>query len=109
MGAEWFQTEARGATAKEAFTGAVERAQHERGHSGYSGTIAEKHEGFIEVTVDPSMRVAEFVKAVYNAIGDSPANSYVAKALDIADNKWGPAACVKLGEGRWGFFGFASS
>jgi hypothetical protein len=42
MGAANFETVSSGKTAKEAFSRAVERAQYEYGHGGYSGTIAEK-------------------------------------------------------------------
>ena len=41
MGACEFGTTSEGATAKEAFKRAVEDAQYEHGHGGYSGTIAE--------------------------------------------------------------------
>jgi hypothetical protein len=44
MGACDFTTVAWGRTPKEAFSAAVEDAQWEHGHGGYSGTIAEKHD-----------------------------------------------------------------
>ena len=43
MGACDFGVRAKGKTAKEAFNNAVEEAQYESGHGGYTGTIAEKH------------------------------------------------------------------
>ncbi|WP_114579033.1 hypothetical protein [Saliphagus sp. LR7] len=42
MGAVIFETFAFGTTADEAFTSAVKDAKHMHGHSGYTGTIAEK-------------------------------------------------------------------
>ncbi|MFC4987374.1 hypothetical protein [Saliphagus infecundisoli] len=42
MGTVTFKTLAFGATADEAFTGAVEDSKHRHGHNGYTGTIAEK-------------------------------------------------------------------
>ena len=42
MGACTFETTAKGATARQAFSAAVAAAQYERGHGGYTGTIAEK-------------------------------------------------------------------
>ena len=43
MGANTFETVGRGKTAQAAFTAAKSHAQWERGHGGYTGTIAEKH------------------------------------------------------------------
>ena len=43
MGATTFITVGWGRGAREAFNAAVEHAQYEHGHGGYSGTIAEKH------------------------------------------------------------------
>ena len=43
MGGCTFYNEVEGKTAKAAFTRAVEDAQYESGHGGYTGTIAEKH------------------------------------------------------------------
>src|SRR5271157_2358261 len=55
-GAVDFQTVGKGKTVQEAFNDAVSEAQYEKGHGGYSGTIAEKH-GFVLIKppagVDP--------------------------------------------------------
>jgi fatty acid/phospholipid biosynthesis enzyme len=42
MGAETFVTKAKGATAREAFQAAIQQAQWQHGHNGYTGTITEK-------------------------------------------------------------------
>lgn len=82
MGANTFLTEARGSTAQEAFDSAVAAAQYDHGHSGYTGTIAEKS-SFKVVTGDPDP--------------------------DRFDDKWGPAGCIALGDDLFVFFGWASS
>ncbi len=96
MGAQTFMTAARGKTAREAFQNAVDAAQYERGHGGYTGTIAEKH----EFTV---LRVPE----------NATPWQYAATLMNNDDHrisdKWGPAGCVKLDTDRYLFFGWASS
>lgn len=52
MGACDFAAAAHGKTAREAFARAVERAQWEHGHGGYTGTVAEKHD-FVEFQLPP--------------------------------------------------------
>jgi hypothetical protein len=96
MGAEVFETIAHGSTAKEAFDLAVEEAKYENGHSGYTGTIAEKNSF-----------------TMYDGPDDLSAFDISKKMLDEDDesiaDKWGPAGCVKMAEGRYLFFGWASS
>lgn len=55
MGACDFETRSRGKTARDAFRVAVEDAQYESGHGGYTGTIAEKS-GFVMIDVDAEVR-----------------------------------------------------
>ena len=96
MGAESFITYARGDTAEEAFRAAVSEAQWDYGHSGYSGTIAEK-DGFVMIALPTGEDPCDFAFALINnddsRIGD----------------KWGPAGCIDLGKGKYLFFGWASS
>lgn len=66
--------------AQKAFREAVEDARHERGHGGYSGTIAEK-DGFTIRSRTPMSR--------------SEANAFVARDEDRND-KWGPAYAVPV-------------
>ena len=103
MGAEQFKTVAHGATVKEAFDYAVNEAQYDYGHAGYTGTIAEKDE--------------------YTVISDTAgksrdeANELADKLLrdsdERIDDKWGPAGAIRFNvEGQqpgWLFFGWASS
>jgi hypothetical protein len=95
MGAAQFTTTAEGKDAKEAFKNAVEEAGYEYGHGGYTGTIAEKS-SFVMVPsmtgVDPHKYANELIEKGDSRIGD----------------KWGPAGCISLGEGKFLFFGYAS-
>lgn len=96
MGVETFETVATGATAREAFYAARAEAQHEHGHGGYTGTIAEKG-SFVTLTPPEGEKPLDFARRLIN------------EADERIDNKWGPAGCVKLGDGKWLFFGWASS
>lgn len=96
MGANTFMMVAEGKTAKQAFEAAVADAKHDYGHAGYTGTIAEKRT-FVLVT-PPA--------------GADP-RAYANKLIDDGDrridDKWGPAGVIALGDGKWLFFGWASS
>jgi hypothetical protein len=96
MGAAEFFTVAKGANAQEAFNNAVEQAQYDHGHSGYTGTIAEKGE----------------FKMVSCPHGKNPsihADDLMEDEDHFCNDKWGPAACIELGNGEYLFFGWASS
>ncbi|MCJ8332420.1 MAG: hypothetical protein HRT89_21215 [Lentisphaeria bacterium] len=95
MGAETFMTQANGKSAQDAFNAAVEDANYEHGHGGYTGTIAEK----CNFTTIPSTEENSY--------------DYAEKLIDEGDeridDKWGPAGCIELGSDRYLFFGWASS
>ena len=95
MGACNFTDYGTGATAKEAFNGARETAQYDHGHSGYTGTIAEK-DSFVMIDLPEGKE----------------AGDYIDELLDNADSrisdKWGPAGCIKTGDDTYLFFGWAS-
>ncbi len=100
MGACNFYCSATGKTASEAFSYAVEKAQYDFGHAGYTGSIAEK-DSFVSIPLPE---------------GEDPLR-YADQLLDAGDpridDKWGPAGCIKTGEKRDGedvflFFGWAS-
>lgn len=97
MGGCTFQTVATGKTAAEAFRAAREQAQYDNGHAGYTGTIAEKHK-FVMVTTE-KLAVAD---------AEALAEKLIDKCDPRIDDKWGPAGCVGLTDGRWLFFGWAS-
>lgn len=96
MGAETFESYAAGKTAAEAFSDAVEQAAYDHGHSGYSGTIAEKH-SFVMIKCPAGQDSHEFA-SILIADGDARIN-----------DKWGPAGCIALGGDKYLFFGWASS
>ena len=104
MGAEDFSDVARGKDAQEAFRSAVEEAQYEYGHGGYTGSIAEKH-GFIMVAREPL--ASEEARKLKSRMEEED---------DRYNDKWGPACCVELleespvkGSRLFWFFGIASS
>lgn len=98
MGAEEFSNVVRGKTAREAFELAVENAQYEHGHGGYSGTIAEK----------------DSFKMVYTG-KMLKEQAYAFRDTDESAEKWGPAYCIELdlplvdGKRTFLFFGLSSS
>jgi hypothetical protein len=89
-----------GPDAKTCFRRAVESAQWEHGHGGYTGTLAEKH-GF--VMIEPPVRN---LKAAYKRAHELVMD-------DRVSDKWGPAGCIRVGAGKrphgFLFFGWASS
>jgi len=96
MGAEAFYRKSSGKSPDEAFGNAVRQAQYDHGHSGYTGTIAEKME-FVEIPLpegkDPRAFADELIENDDERVAD----------------KWGPAGCIKLGPDEYLFFGWASS
>ncbi len=106
MGACDFTTFSKGKNAEEAFQNARERALQNEGddYEGYSGTIAEKH-SFVMIAV-PS----DFWPDIHP---QKRATEYAYKLMTDADrridDKWGPAGCIRVEEGAFLFFGYASS
>jgi hypothetical protein len=107
MGASEFYNFGFGKTAKEAFGLVVEQAQYDHGHSGYSGTIAEKH----TFTMIPLLE---------NKDPEDYAEQLIRDSDDRVDDKWGPAGCIEVpltdkdkkdhpGLKKFLFFGWASS
>jgi hypothetical protein len=99
MGGEWFETESEGETVQDAFNKAVEQAEYDHGHSGYTGTIAEKPD-FILIPA------SEYV-------GRDP-RDFVKHLIDTRDEKWirgkwEEATAIQTGPNKWLFFGVASS
>ena len=97
--AKFFNDKKPAITAEQAFTELVQQAQYDYGHSGYTGTIAEK-DSFKMVELPKEKNVYDFIE----------------ECLDNEDgfwnDKWGPAACIKeehRDEIIYHFFGWASS
>jgi hypothetical protein len=95
MGGQTFETIAGGKDPKEAFARAREQAAWDHGHSGYTGTIAEKDD-FVLIDVPAGEDPITFAEKIVRD-GDKR-----------VDDKWGPAGCVKVEDGKWLFFGWAS-
>lgn len=121
MGAEQFTSIATGKDAQDAFQGACKDARYDHGHSGYTGTIAEKS-GFVEFALPPGTKASEIEDMASNFDYSADAKARLidllgeSKAVEMAevyDSKWGPAVCVKAGDAPNGetiyrFFGWAS-
>jgi hypothetical protein len=135
MGANEFRTSGTGANAQEVFSQLRDQAAWDRGHGGYTGTIAEKP-GFVVVPVPPDFVVPDDLN-VYSPRGASDHDQRVygyAEALqafvqnadgyldprfpgpaqELWNDKWGPAVALRLddtpeGQQCWLFCGLASS
>lgn len=99
MGATEFMITSRGETSTRAFKAAVDRAAYEHGHGGYTGTIAEKGE-FVEIRPPADRKTIQDLYDYANELLNDD-------DVRISD-KWGPAGCIKLKEGEYLFFGYAS-
>lgn len=106
MGACDFRVSVFGETAGKAFREAVQQAQYNRGHSGYTGTIAEK-ETFVMIPFDKEGGITAAHKL---------ASELIERGDDRIDDKWGPAGCIEIGSvdgqgplKKYLFFGWASS
>ena len=97
MGACTFGCTARGENAREAFKNAREDAQYENGHGGCSGTIAEKDSFKLVTLSEEELKDRALFHARIDELTDTQ-----------FDDKWGPAGAVKLEEGKYYFFGWAS-
>ncbi len=96
MGASDFFTKSFGKTPQEAFRNAQEDASHEYGHGGYTGSIAEKN-SFIMISLPENKNPMEY------------ALHLIETEDNRIDDKWGPAGCIKIKDGEYLFFGWASS
>jgi hypothetical protein len=126
MGACDFVTRSRGNTAEEAFHSAVDRARHEHGHGGYTGTIAEKHSFTVLNVAAEKARLlgrlrgrlaepgaapwlAESVRLIEAGDVGAMADAMLSLGDPRVERKWGPAGCFAAGPEEWLFFGVASS
>jgi hypothetical protein len=95
MGAAIFFTRAKGKTARAAFDAAVSAAEYDHGHSGYTGTIAEKDQ-FVMIPLPQGQDAKAF------------ADLLIENRDGRIDDKWGPAGCIQLAPDEFLFFGWAS-
>jgi hypothetical protein len=102
VGACDFWNTGEGATAQEAFDKLVSEAKHSYGNRGYTGTIAEKS----------SFTVIPIGSPAPDVTPEKHARQQAELLLDNDDprviDKWGPAGCIKVREGKYLFFGIAS-
>lgn len=92
-----------------AFTIARAEAQYDHGHSGYTGTIAEKDEAVLYVP-PAGVTAAEAIDSMLNG-WDKPRPEWADAEWDNAyaecNDKWNAAVCVET-QNYWVFFGWAS-
>ena len=100
MGACTFYQIGLGDNARDAFNEARQEAQYNFGHSGYSGTIAEKS-SFVTI------RVPNLEKPTKREAYDY-ADELISNSDPRIDDKWGDAGCIDLGDREYLFFGWAS-
>ena len=114
MGAEYFESHhpavnqetGQAITSDKAFEACVAQAAYDHGHSGYTGTIAEKYDFVYIGTVD-SLEEFRVKAAVYEF--HIPENG---SWPEYVDDKWGLANLVRIedpDDPHWVFFGWASA
>jgi len=106
MGATDFYSEAHGGNVKEAFYRAVDQAAYDYGHSGYTGTIAEKNE-YTVFDLPEGLRV-EDLEGFFSLPGASKFADETLKAVKLMDertlsvmgsvyeDKWGPCVAIRV-------------
>lgn len=98
MGSSTFIIRSKGKTPEEAHNAAVLEAQHEHGHGGYTGTIAEKAGcGIVMFRTPEGVRPGDYARKVLDDVHS-----------DVNEDD-GPTGCIDLGDGSYLFFGWASS
>lgn len=120
MGACDFHSATTAETPAEAFSKLVERALHDYGHAGYTGTIAEKS-GFVMFDIPEDVDPNDIATAIFEwdevrwngqewvRLGpnkDRPA-WLTDRLIETYTDKWGPAVCFKRGD-EYHFIGLAS-
>jgi hypothetical protein len=96
MGATDFMCKGVGKSAKDAFVKLKEEYAYQFGHSGYTGTIAEK-DSFVMIPLPDGMNPIEYADKLIEE-GDSR-----------IDDKWGACGCIAIpASDEYLFFGVAS-
>jgi hypothetical protein len=90
-------------SADDTFAHLVQQAGWDFGHSGYTGSIAEKSD-YIMVTMPTFPQTVEEATDFANSTTDETSKHFDPRIND----KWGPAGCIKTSDG-FVFFGWASS
>lgn len=110
MGANQFEVRRPESDVTEAFRGAVEDARYERGHGGYTGTIAEKNEYVIWHGAPSTAGALALLQAPFATASRRAPAAIPDEICRAYDDKWGPAVAIADDEtGGWIFCGWASS
>lgn len=108
MGAETFMNSGSGKTVAEAFRTAVEQAQYDHGHAGYTGSLAEKSD-YVEIAIPSDFMPTEEPKKRARGYADKLINDSDGRI----DDKWGPAGVIVVSKEKGKvtilIFGWASS
>lgn len=109
MGASTFMNKVTAKSPEEAFRKVRDEALYLHGHGGYTGTIAEKDE-FEVITPqgDPITYANDLLSVWGDDIPEQYSKGKFKQDQAIVDDKWGPAGCICLEDGRFLFFGWAS-
>ena len=107
MGSYAFFTKAKGENAEKAFAAANSDARWESGNGGYTGTITEKHD-FIMIELPKGYKEAHQTTSKWDMAELEYAEHLITEGDPRIDDKWGPAGCIKITEGEYLFFGWAS-
>lgn len=107
MGATTFHTESGLDDVAAAFAEVRESAFYAHGHSGYTGTVAEK-DGYRVFDLPEGKTVADAIRACDEEAWEDRVPEWLPRGLFTCyDDKSGPAVAVRE-DGSWHFFGFAS-
>lgn len=110
MGAAEFHDTSQKKDVAEAFNECREQAWYDHGHSGYSGTIAEK-DGYRVFELPLGRTVEDVLRTCgeFYRHEDVASRAWLPIGLfEIYDDKWGPAVAMRDHDGAWHFFGWAS-
>lgn len=117
MGADWQETEIHCTDLTKGFSDLVESAAYDYGHAGYTGSFAEKSSVQC-VPVPPDIDADRFVEHVRDlaaqnhqpdTVDSRTLRHAIIAAAAIADDKWGPALAIPLGDDRYAIMGWCSS
>ena len=110
MGADLFEDQAKFPNAEDAFRSCVSQALWDHGHSGYTGTIAEKG-GYVVFTLPDGVGFDEVLDLICSNAETELAGLFGAKTakhlISVFYDKWGPCAAFQDGD-YWRFCGMAS-
>ena len=106
MGATTFYNVVKADDAESAFAQARQQACYDYGHSGYTGTIAEKP-GYQVFQLPKGFTPEEWFYKLSDLRDEEGVPREWRDAVDTYNDKWGLAVCVKYG-GHFHFGGWAS-